>query len=369
MSFVKISKPSIISSLGFDFEDFSDSLLSGEQGYFEHENEILKTFDELGLIEELDLKDFLASRKNYLDNQSKYALAATAQLNKIITEECFTNPDLGLVWASAYGNSQTQELFYQDVAKKGGRFGKPILFPHSYANTTVSLLSIEFGWSGFHMNHNSSWLASAHALNQSHFQVSEYKSPLICGASEALSPTLLKHFKETSLTSLIPSEGSLCFYMDQNQNSEFLLSNVELFHHFGKSSFTNAIEQVLQKNEIERNQIDLMIPYQCGDEKTDSLEREVISELFIGNTMSIFPVHKALGHTMGASTCFQIAAAMALMNSKSKESIPFGAGLSKYWTLSECIKENHDYKNALIISMDPYGNGAVCIVKKEAPLG
>jgi 3-oxoacyl-[acyl-carrier-protein] synthase II len=88
--------------------------------------------------------------------------------------------------ASAYGSLATTALFYADVLNKGPRSAKPFLFPHTYANTPISLLAIEHGLAGHHLHFASGATGSSLALLDAHDRIRTGKLDLaLAGGYEA----------------------------------------------------------------------------------------------------------------------------------------------------------------------------------------
>jgi 3-oxoacyl-(acyl-carrier-protein) synthase len=107
-----------------------------------------------GNIPEFDLRQFLDTQRPYLDPNSRSALAAGAlALDSGAVEYDEVDPGrCGLASATTLGNVETQRAFEDMVDEKGPRLASPVIFSHSYANTTNSLMSIEFGLAGYNQN-------------------------------------------------------------------------------------------------------------------------------------------------------------------------------------------------------------------------
>jgi 3-oxoacyl-(acyl-carrier-protein) synthase len=119
-----------------------------------------------GTIPDYDLKQFLETQRPYLDPNSQAALAAGAlALDSGAIEYDEVDPGrFGLASATTLGNIETARAFQRLIDQKGPRLASPVLFSHSYANTTNSLMSIEFGLGGYSQNFCGRPLCGAQAL-------------------------------------------------------------------------------------------------------------------------------------------------------------------------------------------------------------
>lgn len=144
-----------------------------------------------GEVRGFDVRDYLETEKPYLDRASQLAFAAMslALEDADLDLRAMNRADIGLVLGSAYGCLESQALFFADFLEKGPRFVKPILFPHTYANTTISLLAIDYGLSGYHLAVASGATSSAAALLQAADLVRSGRCPVVlAGGVDALSP-------------------------------------------------------------------------------------------------------------------------------------------------------------------------------------
>jgi 3-oxoacyl-[acyl-carrier-protein] synthase II len=119
-----------------------------------------------GMLPEYDLGQFLETKRPYLDPNSRAALAAGAiALDSGAVEYDEVDPArFGLASATTLGNIETVRAFGRLIDRKGLRLASPVLFSHSYANTTNSLMSVEFGLAGYNQNFCGGPLCGAQAL-------------------------------------------------------------------------------------------------------------------------------------------------------------------------------------------------------------
>lgn len=144
-----------------------------------------------------DVRDYLETEKAYLDRASQLAFAAMslALEDANLDLKATDRSEVGLMLGSAAGCAESMQLFWGDYLEKGPRFVKPIVFPHTYANTTISLLAIEYGLNGYHLDFASGMTSSLAALVQARDLIRAGRCPVVlAGGVEALSPLLRRGF-------------------------------------------------------------------------------------------------------------------------------------------------------------------------------
>lgn len=99
------------------------------------------------------LEDYLPSKKPLLDRHSALGLLAAAlALGEAAIEGRVPDPPRSdLAVSTEFGNHHSLAAFRKLIRDKGVRLASPILFPHTYLNTTASLIAIEFGLRGGHL--------------------------------------------------------------------------------------------------------------------------------------------------------------------------------------------------------------------------
>ncbi len=155
-----------------------------------------------------DVRDYLETEKAYLDRASQLGFAAMSLAieDANLDLKAMDRSTVGLILGSAMGCLESAQLFFSDFIEKGPRFVKPIIFPHTYANTTISLLAMDYGLSGYHLDFASGGTSSAAALLQAYDLVRTGRCPLVfAGGVEALSPLLRRGYELTGRVS--PHDG------------------------------------------------------------------------------------------------------------------------------------------------------------------
>jgi len=195
---VVITGIGVVSPIGTGLDCFFEALSGGESGIFE-----ISTFDHSGypahtaaVVEDFDVDEYLPSPKNYLDRNTELSFGAfkLALDDANLDLEKINKQDVALCWGNAFGGTETMNLFFSDVQKKGPRFAKPILFPHTYSNTAISALSIEYGLNGPHLNFSSGWLSSSYAIAYGYDLIKTNRAQLaFVGGAEAFGETIFKY--------------------------------------------------------------------------------------------------------------------------------------------------------------------------------
>ncbi|MFP4176019.1 MAG: beta-ketoacyl synthase N-terminal-like domain-containing protein [Candidatus Brocadiia bacterium] len=166
-------------------------------------------------IPEFDLDDFVETTRPYLDRHSKCALAsgAMALSPREHPDEEAGGDRRGVTTGTVFGNMASMKTFQEMVYEKGARLASPVLFPHCYANTTNSLLSIEFGLRGYNQNFCGDFLAGAAAVESGFRAVRDGKVDLVLSGGGDVLPADLRRsvLGQASGNRRSPAEGMCLF--------------------------------------------------------------------------------------------------------------------------------------------------------------
>jgi hypothetical protein len=199
-------------ALGSDPLEIALALREGEPALAPLSRFAYPSSPQVGEVPAVDLAACGVSKKAYLDTASTLFLAATgAALQQAgVTLEASREAKVGILTGTTYGCLETTELFFADYLTKGPRLVKPLLFPHAYTNTPVSLASMEWELRGEHENNVSADIASGVALVQAFDLLASGRSrTLVAGGVEALSPMRLRANPGTALL----GEGAAAFIL------------------------------------------------------------------------------------------------------------------------------------------------------------
>ena len=316
-----------VTAIGTGFAPFAKAIAEGKSGIaevtgFDVENCRCKLAAE---IVDFDVKPFLASEKGYLDRNSALAFAAARlaldDARLAISPE--TAAQAGLCLGTAFGNMETARAFYQKMIEKGPKFAPPFIFPHTYNNTTASLLTIEHGLKGPHTNFSSGAAAGAEAIAYALFNLRAGRARvMLAGGAEAISQPAFKALDDAHklATTLQPTpdgfvlgEGAGILVLETEDHArqrgarvQAVLAGVGVA---GEPS--RAILAALQDAGVSAADIGLVSCAANGSAETDAPESRALSEMLKGEHVRMVCVKSLLGETVGASGPLGVAAAVA----------------------------------------------------------
>jgi 3-oxoacyl-[acyl-carrier-protein] synthase II len=241
-------------SLGSDREEIAMALREGEPALTPLSRFTYPSPPLVGQAEMPDLTLLGLSKKSYLDPASALFLAVTAQALQQagITREVAGKESIGILSGTMYGCLETVEAFYADYLAKGPRLVKPLLFPHSYTNTPVSLAAMEWELTGEHDNHLTDAIASGTALLQAFDRLAtgEVKT-LVVGGVDVLSSLRLRATAETA------PQGEAAATVVLSTESNAALGR--LLACSLATSLAQAVEDVLQQADVSRDAIHALV--------------------------------------------------------------------------------------------------------------
>lgn len=312
-----------VSAVGIGRAAFQEALKRRQTGIgpitaFPTEGLVAKSAAE---VRGFDVRDYLETEKTYLDRASQFAFAAMSLAieDADLDLKKMDRASLGLILGSAVGCLGSAQLFFGDYLEKGPRFVKPILFPHTYANTTISLLAIEYGLDGYHLDFASGGISSAQAILQGYDLIRTGRCPLVfVGGVEALSPLRLWGGELSAgpepENGCIPGEGAGILVLEEadyaRQRGARLLG--ELFGGgMAGDSMTRAMRRAAGRLPDGGSGI-LAVSSASAGATLDAIEAEAIREC-LGPRAGDVPVScpkRLLGETLGADAALRTIAAL-----------------------------------------------------------
>lgn len=351
-------------------------------------------------IADFTVEDYLERPKAYLDRVSELAFAGLslaledADIDPALVKD---NPRVGLVTGSAYGNLQTMALFFADLLKKGPRFVKPFLFPHTYANTSISLLAMDYGLKGPHLHFASGSVASAHAIIAGFDLIRAGKSDMVlAGGFEALSEPLVAGCEAAGLLSPNDGGSERCAPFDRTRNGMVLgegcgMLVLEEAEHAAKrgaearaelvgvadgadsrfgaeddagcEGLVRAMTLAMKQAGWALSEVDWICACANGSAIQDRHEARAIARVFEGNACpAASSVQSMLGETLGAGSALRMGVALSAME---LGYIPATVNLTDSAMASgvdRVINEGREQavRNVLVNSADR-GGSAVCL--------
>ncbi len=281
-----------------------------------------------GEIKNFNVADYLESQKNYLDRSSELAFAAMS----LALEDADLDPKScsadALLLGSAYGNLATMSLFFADFVQKGPRLVKPVLFPHTYSNTTISLLAMEYNLAGYHANFSAGMVSSACALVEGFDLIRQGRQTrALAGGFESLNPLLLSGLQAAGLLAdvnkeggFVPGEGAGIVVLEEREQAlargARILGEVRGAGRTGGGRVEDALEAAWKESGWEGAQVDLILAHANGGSELDGLEAGVIKEFCARHPGATVDSIKSLtGETMGAGGALRVMAALSFAES------------------------------------------------------
>jgi len=218
----------LVTPLGVGTEDSWESLVDGLSAADEPQGAHLAGLPPLdvGEVLDYDFKQYLRSKKHYLDRNSKLAFGAAAlALREVGLEESPPAPErFGLAVGTAFGNSATVAAFYARVLEKGPRLAPPLIFPHAYPSATDSLLSIEFEARGPNCNFCSGSVSGAQAIAYAADQIACGKADvMLAGGVDALSREIVLGLLAEGLAGedgFVPAEAAVFLVLESEDHAQ-----------------------------------------------------------------------------------------------------------------------------------------------------
>jgi len=270
-------------------------------------------------VKGLNLGEHLASEKTYLDRCSEFALASASlalrDAGLTLTDD--NRHRVGICLGSAYGCLGTMRTFYERLLTKGAKFANSLLFSHSYVNTPISLVAIEFGIQGFHCAYTngltSGLTAIAHACDVLRSGQAEV---LLAGGTDALCETLFRALCDAG--TLAPDgsaegwrlgEGSGVLVLETAEHARargarvlatFAGCGMANDLEFNGDGVRRAMQQALAGAGISAAEVDSLYLSANGTGVSDGAERRAVDELFGELAPNCHALKQRLGEPLAA---------------------------------------------------------------------
>lgn len=270
-----------------------------------------------GEIVGFQVGDYLESQKNYLDRASELAFAAMS----LALEDADLDPKkvdgttAGLLLGSAFGSLATMGLFFGDFLQKGPRLVKPVLFPHTYSNTAISLLAMEYNLSGYHANFASGAVSAACALVEGFDLIRQGRNPLVfAGGFEGFNEPLFAGYSRTA-PGLILGEGAGILVLEEEAAARARGARIHGFiagaGMTGGLRIADAMRLAMEQAGFAATGVDRVVSSANGSPELDRKEAEAIASVVPGAPVT--GIKALIGETLGASGAFQVMAALGAM--------------------------------------------------------
>jgi 3-oxoacyl-[acyl-carrier-protein] synthase II len=324
-------------------------------------------------IRDFDVADYLESRKNYLDRASELAFAAVS----LALEDADLDPArldrsrTGLLMGSALGNPGTAGLFFADYARKGPRFVKPVLFPHTYSNTTISLIAIEYGLSGYHVNFASGAVSSGCAIVGALDLITEGRADIVLAGGFETPCDLVAPLARSKAWDSIPGEGAGMIVLEDMDRA--VARKARVYGELAGAGMTagfriaDAMRMALSAAGLSAGELDLVSAGVGAGADVDGRELAALDALFFGTVKPPIAGLKTMtGETLGASGALQMCGAIAAMEGGFVPPVPASArgapGDERNFVAGSGLRKS--IRRVLLSNIDR-GGSAVSLVVRE----
>lgn len=333
----------LLSPLGLDADETTVALREGASAAFPsdtytHEDGVPWLTAE---VPPFEIKDYLTP-KVFLDRNSALFLAACANALRAGELDPKTLPygRAGIAAATVWGGLETLDLFFTDYVNKGPRLVKPLLFPHTYANTAISLAAMEWALTGEHINFVSDRTASGQALGEAAAIIAEGRADvMLAGGVEALSQPLLLALAESGKIAsgsdaphifasgeppgVVPAEAAAVLLLESDQAAQQRgvapLARVLGYASAGTTEI--ALRTALDNAAITQNAIGFVVSSANGS-AVDEQEAAAIRTVFGQRSLPVVAPLGLCGDLQGATTAFLVACAILMLRDDFLAPIP-----------------------------------------------
>ena len=333
---IVISGAGCICPLGLSLEELSSALREGRTGIGE-----IASFDASSYpcrcgaeVLDLELSDFIDSKKTYIDRTSAFVLAACAS---VLKDAHWTGDEsVGLVLGTAWGCMDSLELFAGKLVAGKPKFVPPLPFTHSYANAPNSLASIEFKLRGFNACLTCGHTAGLAAVEYACRRVALGKEKrLLAGGSEALSESIFQTYclngqlhagdeprpYDPASQGMVLGEGAAVFAIEEadlaRQWRDPELARVRGYASCCSDSLADALarsmRQALAHAQLQPGDIDVILGTGSGLAEPDAAEAEAVRAVFGDARPALTSVKAWAGEAMGAGGPIALAAALCCL--------------------------------------------------------
>lgn len=325
-----------VSALGIGREAFFAALAAGRSGVDE-----ITLFDpekygslRAAEVRSFHIEEYLESQKGYLDRATEFALAAMAlaveDANLDLAQE--NRARCALMLGSAFGSQDTACTFFSGFLEKGPRLAKPLLFPHTYANTAISMLAIEHKLDGPHLHFSSGGVAAAQAIVAAVDSILSGRADFaFAGGFEALNPAVFATCAQQGwLARATPDVPEASRPFDRRRNG-FVLGEgagilvleddehaqrrgAQVYAEFAGVGDTgdrvSAVQRALTAAGADAAAIAGVFAAANGSVAGDAAECEALAAAGLAG-VSVTSIKPLTGETLGAAAAFQVMAAVA----------------------------------------------------------
>jgi 3-oxoacyl-[acyl-carrier-protein] synthase II len=275
------------------------------------------------------IADYLTP-KAFLDRNSALFLAACASALRAggLDPRNLRYGRAGIAAATVWGGLDTLDLFFADYRNKGPRLVKPLVFPHTYANTAVSLAAMEWALTGEHINIVSDRTAAGQAICEAVALIREGRADvMLAGGVDALGLSLLRALAEveplaagadaprlfSDSTGVVPSEAGVVLLLEDDVAAR-ARGATPLARVYGAACAATAEEalaRVLEQAGISADTVGFVVVSANGSE-ADAREAAAVRVVFGARPPPVTAPLGICGDLQGATVAFLAACAVLM---------------------------------------------------------
>jgi 3-oxoacyl-[acyl-carrier-protein] synthase II len=383
---IAITGIGILSPFGIGAEETVAALREGGKAVFETDRFTISDDRNpiIGEVPDFNLIDYLKTPKSYLDRNSELFLAACGMAiqNAAIDPAAFPEGAAGLLGGTAWSGVDTMSAFFGDYVTKGPRLVKPVLFPHTYANTAISLAAMEWQLTGPHLQFSTGRIAAAQAIAEGVQLLREEAATMIlAGGSEALGASLYQLLDTAGMlaksddgtapaplgdnaSGTVPAEAGVVLCMEGLETAQkrqaMILAKISGVGLGNKSA--EAISAALSDAGLTTTDLSLVCLSANGFGKLDQLEAGALQSLPSLSKVPVFAPIALCGDTSGVCSALHLGLIVLAMNNEI--SLPVTIASDNRYGFVDGSLANLADGAVLILTTDLSGASVAIIVKR-----
>lgn len=259
----------------------------------------------------LDLAGHLNAAKTYLDRNSQLALlAGSMALNDAGLAPVEEGLNIGVSFGTAFGNLQTTETFLTMLREKGPKLASPLLFIHSYPNTSSSLMAIEWSLTGPALNFCTGSSAGADAMIAAADVIADGKADaMLTGAAETDGKLLRACYPELGFRE---AAGMFTLETEESAIRREAVIHAELSSWVKAGDARTCAAGALERAGLKEGEIDLVVIDGIDTVEGFTQEKCLQPHRYTGKTLSAGPVLAVIAAAMRIESNANIRSALVL---------------------------------------------------------
>ncbi|WP_036384162.1 beta-ketoacyl synthase N-terminal-like domain-containing protein [Muricauda sp. MAR_2010_75] len=319
----------VVTSLGVSSPN-GNSITSFAKNYSQKDIGCRRHIDDGNL--EKDLSNFSTVNQRRMDRLTKITMMAAVDcLDKVqlSVDESNIN-DVGGIFCSSYGPIASARDFIHSGFKLGLNSASPLIFPYTVINSAPGAIAVLMKTRGF-----STTVQGYNPIAYAFDVIRNKKAKaILAGGFDELSPELEKAYlnrtivdengtKKPSAIANV-SEGSAMLFLEEEEfaigrkseilfklcnysvssNLQYTEESIDNFGFISAECIYKTMTSALERSEIERSKISLIISLAREDSHQIESEKEALKKIWPEKIPEVYYPKPNLGETLGASDCF-----------------------------------------------------------------